>query len=328
MKRITIIILLAFSSIIISGQKSEYFFFKESNIFKPFLSEIRSSIVKCELAYLNKLDNNYYKAHYTGRPFIEVHLGTEVPFFYMIDHQRKIKLSTGSYIGDILLIDMFEKITSPIINNDYFFGIQTNVIKYIDNKYISNIGLKIVPVFHESTHLGDEFTLHGYNDIPDFRRVNISYEAWEIACVVNDPDTIRTNLLSAKAGIHGLWNNARGYYNTDTLETKGVIIPPSKKNYEFYLQVNLQRTRGLLCSEKWMQILSAEVNNRLRFSYDFNIPEKRSWNFNIYFGWKHISKNSDRNIGFFIRYYNGIIPNGQLRNTGGFQYTALSIVYN
>ena len=168
MKRITIIILLAFSSIIISGQKSEYFFFKESNILKPFLSEIRSSIVKCELAYLNKLDNNYYKAHYTGRPFIEVHLGTEVPFFYMIDHQRKIKLSTGSYIGDILLIDMFEKITSPIINNDYFFGIQTNVIKYIDNKYISNIGLKIVPVFHESTHLGDEFTLHGYNDIPDF----------------------------------------------------------------------------------------------------------------------------------------------------------------
>ncbi|MBN2632340.1 MAG: DUF1207 domain-containing protein, partial [Bacteroidales bacterium] len=235
---------------------------------------------------------------------------------------------TSWYFGDVLLIDMFEENTSPIINNDYFFGIQSGIVKYTGNKHIRNIGLKVVPIFHESTHIGDEFALHGFNTIPDFKRVNVSYEAWEIAAVINDPDTIKTNLLSAKAGIHRLWDDKKGYYSFDTLETKNASFPSSRKNYEYYVQLNLQRTDGFLCSENWMQILSLEANNRLKFSYNSDVPEQRTWNFNIYFGWKHISLHSAPNIGFFIRYYNGIIPNGQFRNTGGYQYLALSIIFN
>ncbi len=327
-KVIIIWLLWTYSAIYLSGQGSEHFFFKESNILKPFLSEIRSTIVKGELAYINKLDNNYYINDYTRRPFIEVHMGAELPFFFLVDPEKKFKFSASGYIGNILLIDMFEEITSPIINIDYFFGLQTGIIKYVDNELIRNVGLKLVPIFHESTHIGDEFSLHGYNDIPGFKRVNISYEAWEIAAVINDPDTIKTNLFSAKIGFHRLWNSTKGYYTTDSLETKKVMAPASHKNYEYYVQFNLQRTYGFLCSERWMQVTSFEANNRLRFSYDFNVPEKRTWNFNAYIGWKYISKNADRNIGFFMRYYNGIIPNGQFRNTGGYQYIALSIIYN
>ena len=42
------------------GQDAEHYFFKESHILKPFLSEIRSTAIKAELAWLNKLDENYY----------------------------------------------------------------------------------------------------------------------------------------------------------------------------------------------------------------------------------------------------------------------------
>lgn len=322
---LTVLGILHFS---LSGQKPDYDFFRESDILKPFLSEMRSTVVKCELAYLNKLDKNYYLTSYTDRPFVEAHLGTNIPFFRLDDPQRKIKFSTGGFLGNILLIDMLESNTSPIINTDYFFGLQASAIKYTDNRYIRNVGVKLIPIFHESTHLGDEFSLHGYRNIPDFRRVNVSYEAWEIAVVLNDPDTMATNLLSVKAGFQGLFNDAKGYYNTDTLETKGAIVPSSEKNYEYYFQLNLQRTKGILCSERWMQVLSAEVSNRLRFSYDQNIPEKRTWNFNIYFGWKYLTRASRRNIGIFLRYYNGIIPNGQFRNVDGYQYTAISIIYN
>jgi len=98
--------------------------------------------------------------------------------------------------------------------------------------------------------------------------VNISYEAWEIAAVFNDPDTIKSNLLSAKVGFHGLWNTSKGYYTTDSLETKGVMAPPAEKNYEYYIQMNLQRTKGFLCSKRWMNVISVEANNRLKFSYD------------------------------------------------------------
>ena len=52
--------LLALSWSAIKGQDSEHYFFKDSRILKPFLSEIRSTAIKAELAWLNKLDENYY----------------------------------------------------------------------------------------------------------------------------------------------------------------------------------------------------------------------------------------------------------------------------
>jgi hypothetical protein len=327
-KAALVALLFALSASVINGQESGHYFFRDSHILKPFLSEIRSTAIKTELAWLNKLDDNYYVSDYNNRPFIEVHLGTELPVYYLVNRQKNFKFSTGGFIGNILLIDMFEPVTAPVINTDYFFGLKAAAVKYIDHPFIRNIGLKLVPVFHESTHIGDEFSIHGYNDIPGFRRVNVSYEAWEIAAVINDPDTIQSNLLSARVGFHGLWNPAKGYYTTDSLETKNNPAPPTEKNYEYYIQLNLQRTRGFLCSEKWMNVLSVEANNRLKFSYDEAVPEKRTWNLNLYFGWQYMTGKPGHHLGFFFRYYTGIIPNGQFRNTGGYRYAALSIVYH
>jgi hypothetical protein len=302
--------------------------FEKSSILNPFLSEIRSTVIKTEFASLNKLDNNYYLSDYTNRLFIETHLGVDVPFIKYTSGDNSLKLNVSGEIGNILLIDMFEEITAPVINTDYFFGLKTGAIKYLDNSYVKNIGLKVVPLFHESTHIGDEFSIHGFNDIPDFKRVNISYEAWEIAAVINDPDTIMSNLLSFKAGAQGLWGRRDGFYVTDTLETKGIIVPQGEKFMEWYLQLNLQRTEGLLCSTRWMNILSVEARNRVKFSYDSAVPEERVWNYNIYFGWKHISKVTNRNVGFFVRYYSGTIPNGQFRNVDGYRFLGLSVVYH
>lgn len=77
-----------------------------------------------------------------------------------------------------------------------------------------------------------------------------------------------------------------------------------------------------------MNILSVEANNRLKFSYDEGVLEERKWNINLYLGWKYIAKKSGHKLGFFIRYYAGIIPNGQFRNTGGYRYAGLNIVYH
>jgi len=319
--------LLVLSLCTVEGQDAEHCFFRDSHILKPFLSEIRSTTIKAELAWINKLDENYYVTDFASRPFIEVHLGTELPIYYLVNRQKDFKFSTSGFIGNILLIDMFESNTAPVINTDYFFGLKTAAIKYIDHPFIRNVGFKLVPVFHESTHLGDEFSIHGYNDLPGFRRVNVSYEAWEIAAVINDPDTIRSNLFSAKVGLNGLWNPHKGYYTTDSLETKNQLAPPAEKNYEYYIQLNLQRTKGFLCSDRWMSVLSVEANNRLKFSYDEAIPERRNWNINLYLGWKYITENSGHHLGFFFRYYSGIIPNGQFRNTAGYRYAGLSIVY-
>lgn len=59
--------LLAISLCTLRGQDPEHFFFRDSHILKPFLSEIRSTAIKAELAWINKLDENYYVSDYTDR---------------------------------------------------------------------------------------------------------------------------------------------------------------------------------------------------------------------------------------------------------------------
>ncbi|RLD55701.1 MAG: hypothetical protein DRI97_08950, partial [Bacteroidetes bacterium] len=112
--------LLALSIPVLTGQESEHYFFKDSHMLKPFLSEIRSTANKLELAKLNKLDENYYLSDYSNRPFMEVHLGTELPIYYLANRPKDIKFSISGFIGNILLIDMFEETTAPVINTDYF----------------------------------------------------------------------------------------------------------------------------------------------------------------------------------------------------------------
>ena len=124
---------------------------------------------------------------------------------------------------------MFEEKTAPVINTDYWFGTEIKIIKRLpENRYIKNIGFNMLPLFHESTHLGDEFSLHGYYEIPDFKRVNISYEAWKFSVILNDPDTLSGNVLSVKAGIQNHWTIKDGYYFTDSLEVKGAEVPKSR----------------------------------------------------------------------------------------------------
>jgi len=78
------VFMLALSISAMKGQEAEHYFFKDSHILKPFLSEIRSTANKLELARLNKLDENYYVSDYANRPFMEVHLGTELPLYYLL----------------------------------------------------------------------------------------------------------------------------------------------------------------------------------------------------------------------------------------------------
>lgn len=309
------------------AQNAEFIFGQSTNTLKPFLSEIRNTAFKTETGFLNKLDGYYFVPDFAQRPFIETNLGVVVPFVSYHNYSKKIKIVSSGYVGNNVLVDLFGPPTAAVINTDYFMGIRTGLLKYTNHQNIKNFGISLIPVFHESTHLGDEYSIHGYQKIPDFKRINITHESWELAFVLNDPDTIHSDLLSVKAGMQGLWNVSKGYYFIDSLEVKGAEVPNSNINLEYFFHVNWKRTNGLMCSDKWHNVLSFEVRNRSRLSYDINIPEQRTWNYNIYFGWLYNNAKSFRKPGIFFRYYNGIIPHGQLRNTDGFHFFGVSLVY-
>ncbi len=301
-------------------------FFQTVKFGNPFISDIRSSITKLETGYLNKIGKDYYIKNISTRPFIEAHFGYEMPVVSLSKNDYEIFF--GLLGGSVTLVDMFEESTAPVINTDYWFGTEIKMIKrFSENKYVKNIGLDVLPFFHESTHLGDEFVLHGYAEISDFKRINISYEAWKISLILNDPDTLSGNILSLKAGIQNLWTLKDGYYFTDSLEVKGANVPLSKKTFEWYFSANYQRSSGFLCSGKWINIFSAELNNRPQFSYNAAINETRTWSCNLYFGWEYkISDKAFRNVGFFLRHYGGLNPHGQFRNTSGYRFTGFSVV--
>ncbi len=308
----------------INAQKTVVF--TSTSFGNPFISDTRSPVSKLEIGYLNKIGKDYYLKNVSKRPFIETHFGYEIPAVLISKNDYSLYL--GFPGGAITLVDMFEETTAPVINTDYWFGTKIKFIRRFENKkYLKNIVVNALPLFHESTHLGDEFALHGYSEIADFKRVNVSYEAWKFSVILNDPDTLRGNILSFKAGIQNLWTLKDGYYFTDSLEVKGADIPESNKTFEWYFSINYQRNKGFLCSEKFVNIFSAEINNRPKFSYEYGIPETRTWSYNLYFGWEYkISDMPFRNVGFFLRHYAGLNPYGQFRNENGFRFTGFSFV--
>lgn len=303
-------------------------FFKNVAFCKPFISDIRSPVMKLEIGFLNKISPYYYNENVNNRPFIESHLGYDLNIFSISNGKSKFAISFPG--GSSTLTDMFEENTAPVINTDYWFGSQIKYIIYPfknSDQQIKNISLKLQPIFHESTHLGDEFVLHGYHNIPEFKRINISYEAWALSVTLNDPDTIKGNLLSFNAGIQNLWTIKDGYYFADSLEVKGEDIAESQRTFEYHFLINYKRSQGFLCSEKCNSIISLQVQNRIRFNYENPAQEKRVWSINAYFGWVHkISDLPFNNIGFFIRYYHGINPHGQFRNIDNFNFSGIGIV--
>jgi len=321
-----ILIILLFSENIYAQEG--FIFFENVSYAQNFISEIRSPNTKIEIGYINNIDKNYYNNDELNLPFIETHLGYDLNIFSFSNNKSKFAFSLPA--GTTTLTDMFEEKTAPVINTDYWFGTQIKFITYPfrQNKYLKNISANLQPLFHESTHLGDEFSLHGFEEVPNFKRINISYEAWDLSVTLNDPDTLKENMLSFKAGIQNLWTIKDGYYFTDSLEVKGANIPKSTKISEFYFVVNYQRTKGFLASKKWLNVFSAEARNRVQFSYDENIAEARAWGVNMYFGWVYKKSNkSFHNVGFFIRHYQGINPHGQFRNNNNFKFTGLSVSF-
>ncbi|MEA1874807.1 MAG: DUF1207 domain-containing protein [Bacteroidota bacterium] len=309
------------------SQNTKFQFFDDPAFGDAFVSDIRSPMMKMEFLRLNRLDDNFYLSNYANRPFIETHFGADIPLIAYHNPVNNVSWKFNADIASIVLVDMFEKTTAPVINNDYFFGFSFFVLKTMNHKQFKNVGLQLFPFFHESTHLGDEFVMHGQAMISDFKRINISYEAWEFAFVLNDPDTIHSNLLSLKAGMHGLWFPSEGYYAVDSFEVGGADVPLSTKNFEYFVQINYQHTEGALCSKRWMQEISVEARNRVKFAFEPDHIEDRLWSINLYAGYRHLLKNQKSSLGFYVRYYYGINPHGQMRNVADYQSIGCSIVY-
>ena len=311
MKQITVIISLLF---IINGYgqtNNNFSLFEGRSFYKPFVSEISSTLSQVNIgAVKNTLPGGYVN----NTAFSEVHLGADIPLLYSAKSNFRWGLSLP--VSFHMLWATFEELTAPIINNDYRFGLSFTGIKYIDNNYIKNISFKITPFAHESTHLGDELTIYGLQNLDNFFRVNVSYEYYELGITLNDPDTLTGNLLSIRFGFMGLINPTKGYYSFFENEIGDKQVYPSKRWAEYYTEVNYNKSTGFLASKTWHPSISVELRNRVKYEYEKEEKADREWCINAYVGYDYIPKRAKgiKTVGNYFRYYNGINPHGQFRN--------------
>jgi hypothetical protein len=313
---------------ILCGQ--EFHIFQPESFGKPFVSDIRSSIVKFEEGFVNDLGKFYFKPNYQHRPISEGHVGSDIPLFSYYKHFAGATFkSTFVLSGSFnIILDSLEPTTRMVINTDYWLGSEFRAVVYhpaFQTWKIRNLGFIITPLYHESTHIGDEFVMEAIQQDPTFYRVNVSYESWVLALTINDPDTLQGNVLSTRIALSGVWFPQDGFYQYDLNETQGQDLLLGEKCIEYWVQMNWRRTRGLLASSHFHQINSIEVRNRIKYGYEADNPEQRTWNINAYFGWEYQSK-SDRKVGGYLRSYYGINPHGQFRDIGGFYFVGLSLV--
>ena len=310
---------------------------------KYFISDHYAPIQKISLGFIsNSRDYNINRSRTSDHILVnETSIGFNIPILTKRSRRKGTQFSLSVPVSASILFDFLEEETSPIINTDYRFGIiELNYNKEMNSEWVRNIGIKWIPLFHESTHIGDELTVVRAQDSLGITRINVTYEATDISVQINDPkDRVITN-HSFKLGGRFLLNPNKGYYSVSELEADTNLVEDSKRFFEPYLQWQYQKRKGFFTSDRVMFIASASLNYRVRFGYPFYTEdadgnpiqndnrERYKPSLNVLAGWR-FKKTPDAlsKLGAYARFYSGVNYHGQFRNGPTFQFFGFSIIY-
>ncbi len=320
---------------------SEFHFLKSAKFCSPFVSELGNSLVSMELNYASNsevYDMACSESKY--KLFQNTNLGIDLPFYSKTvarDSKPYHGFAFSAPISFHLWWDPFEESTSPVLNMSYKFSpLNFKYIKFYDNKNIRNISFKIAPFNHESTHIGDELALFQIDSATTITRINVSYAYSEMSLTLNDPNGSYEKCHSLRLGWKYRINGAEGFYTADVPNTDSILLPPDGPKSEFYLQYNLIRDQGFLTTSKWVNIVSLELRNQIRYQYnEMQVANKQLFegkttkayevSLNAYVGWK-IKRTDTPSLGIYLHGYAGLNPHGQFRNHAGYKSLGVSFI--
>lgn len=219
---------------------------------------------------------------------------------------------------DFHMIEDLSDRSGPIVNNDYRFGGMLKVQYGLARKQWLAARLHFG---HESTHLGDEFSIVGQRMFRStFERVNVSWEYLDLGVLYEREDGER--LSSVRGGV--TVNVKDSYYETDAdsiTESARGPVTPSTNRLDPYLGSDI----------KWMEVFGGwdiYVSGELRWRtiYDYHrrpdASEDRQASVNLIVGTKI---NGENKASPFLRYYRGVNPHGQFRNQKDYSEIGLGL---
>jgi len=317
------------------AEDQKWWTFEDRPYYPPLIAGVREPQVSAlALAWADRM--SFMVSDQSPRRVWDIDLGAELPLFGRDSRSDFNGVSPPGAVGfgiwipiDFHMIEDFVDNSAPIVNTDYRFGLMAKLRRSLgDDKAWAVRAF----VGHESTHLGDEFSIVGQRRFPrEFERIDVSWEFLDLGA-----------LYEWRVGEKAAWNVRGGatmtlpfgdtYYSTDpgsiTQSPRGRVTE-SKKWVDPYagLEVNFEGLIPSKGSVGYDLYLSSELRWRTVYDYHKARPdaaEDRQASLNLILG---VKKNgSGKGIGRaspFIRFYNGVNPHGQFRNQK--DYTELGI---
>jgi hypothetical protein len=245
----------------------------------------------------------------------QVALGREIPIVgWQSERVGLARFSRGKWgVGlwipiSFHMIEDFKDESNPIVDTDYRFGMMAKFQVGLTER--SWLSVRFVPWAHESTHLGDEYTILAAAQ-PDFERINVSYEYREYG-ISYEWSLGNRSLLTVRHGGISLWGDD-GYYSNHLLGSTTPTLSPSGKNYEPSFGVEYRLPRSGTTGRQ----LIASVDFRSRLQYSFHHPasgeERRRPTWTIAVGRTAVEGDRTFLRSYFGYFTRGVNPFGQLR---------------
>ncbi len=143
------------------------------HLFKPLLADTR-------WAHFSAAYRNYQSNNFDGRNIASVSFGETIPFYRSNFGQSTVQWETGLQAGVFSDFNL-DAPSSDLLNTDFIASIYSSMRA----GHFSAFGR----IYHQSSHLGDEFLLRKINT--KFERVNLSYEGADLKLSYELPYGVR-----------------------------------------------------------------------------------------------------------------------------------------
>lgn len=308
--------------------------FEDRQYYEPLIAGVREPHISAlALAWADRM--SFMVDDQSPRQVWDIDLGAELPLFGWESRSDLNGPIPEGAVGfglwlpiDFHMIEDFVDDSGPIVNTDYRFGLMAKV-----RRGLADEKAWAIRVFagHESTHLGDEFSLVGQRRYPrEFERINVSWEFLDVGALYEWPAA--RSAWNARVGATMTLPFRDTYYSTSpgsithsprgpVTESKNWIDPYAGLEVVWVELIPKRRSVG------YDLYISTEVRWRSVYDYhktESDAAEDRQASLNVILGIKETGRG--RGIGRaspFVRFYNGVNPHGQFRNQKN--YTELGI---
>lgn len=295
--------------------------------FDPAIADPRApQIAALAIAYSDEFQ---YMVNPGSRRIWDISLGKEIPIVVFETRPgRDGEIVKGGWGWGIWtpvnfhMVSDFKDDSNPIINTDYRFAGMAKVAYGLSET--TNLAWK-VQFGHESTHLGDEFTIHAEQTYGTaFERINVSYEYLEYGMLyereglgnVNDPNATLWTLGIRGGFMHTIDRGDPGFYSLNLLDGSRTL-EPSKRNHEPSFGVELIPTGSEGWIGAWTPLVS--VDGRWKTVYDYHKAsadqdEDVAFSLSVATGLRNVKATGRGKADIMVKFYRGLNPNGQFRS--------------